>query len=216
MSEREAARGNRGPLPHPGLLKRPAPHNPAISTDAKLTTHFVLAAPFCFALLSLALRCFALLCIRGTASLFLALFYFGFSVPHHALLFLASLCFVLLDFVFVTPFFFPWTSFALVSLALLCFAFAGPTLLCFALVCIRDTTFLFLDLFCFGFSCPASFCFSRPFLALLFLLPFSFPWQGYALSRSAFRCIAQLCFAVLGRLLLQTVAPIWAMSRSVY
>jgi len=166
MSEREAARGNRGPLPHPGLLKRPAPHNPAISTDAKLTTHFVLAAPFCFALLSLALRCFALLCIRGTASLFLALFYFGFSVPHHALLFLASLCFVLLDFVFVTPFFFPWTSFALVSLALLCFAFAGPALLCFALRCIQDTAFLFLDLFCFGFSRLSLFCFCWPCLAL--------------------------------------------------
>lgn len=101
-------------------------------TDAKLTTHFVLAAPFCFALLSLALRCFTLLCIHGTASLFLALFYFGFSVPDHALLLLALLCFVLLYFVFMTPLFFSWTSFALVFLAFLCFAFAGPALLCFA------------------------------------------------------------------------------------
>ena len=195
MSEREAARGNRGPLPHPGLLKRPAPHNPAISTDAKLTTHFVLAAPFCFALLSLALRCFALLCIRGTASLFLALFYFGFSVPHHALLFLASLCFVLLDFVFVTPFFFPWTSFALVSLALLCFAFAGPTSLCFALVCIRDTTFLFL---------------TSSALVFLALLRFAFPgpsWLCFSFCLFLFPGRAMLCLAPLSVALLSSALP---------
>ena len=128
----------------------------------------------CFALLLLPLLCFA-----SPQSPLLCLSWPCFAFPRATLLCLGLLCFSLPCFVlFCSALYSPHRLAFLGPAFFFFFIFLCPSSFsfpwtCFALLCVRGTSFLFLDLLCLGFSRPSLFCFSRPCLALFGFISYS-------------------------------------------